>query len=276
MAGKRNIYRSGINVAIFIALEIAALGLLRRSTSGQEFFLSRLSHSVISTVWGWSQSIGDYFALKQINESLSKENFELQCALAKYDAAADSLNEAEAGRPFTAGNFTFSWAQVVKNSRNKHHNYLIINKGAKDGIASHSGVITSRGIIGIIDTVSTNYSYAISFLNSNFNLSARIGREGAVGPMAWDGKSLSHATLREISLQHKFEKGDTVYTSGHSSIFPPDIPLGTIEGSKIINGSTYDIDVKLFQDYSAVRYVTLVTNKDREEIQSIEKKEARK
>ena len=40
MAGKRNIYRSGINVAIFIVLEIAALGLLRRSSTGQELFIS--------------------------------------------------------------------------------------------------------------------------------------------------------------------------------------------------------------------------------------------
>ena len=162
---------------------------------------------------------------------------------------------------------------MVKNSNNKHHNFLILDKGTADGVGSHTGVITSHGIIGIIDSASTHYSYAISFLNSNFNLSARIGKEGAVGPMAWDGKNIDKAILREISLQHKFQKGDTVYTSGHSTIFPPDIPLGIIEGSKIINGSTYDIEVRLFQDYSAVRYVSLVENLDRDEVLSLENKE---
>ena len=278
MAAKRNIYRFGINVAVFIVLEIVALGMLGRSNAGQEFFVSKLSHSFMGTVWGWSQSIGDYFALKGINENLSRENFALQTALEKVGLAADSLRKAAAGHDgaVTAGNFRFTQAAVVKNSRNKHHNYLIVNKGVKDGITSHTGVITPGGIVGIIDSAGTSYSYVISFLNNNFNLSARIGREGAVGPMAWNGKGLSHATLREISLQHKFEKGDTVFTSGHSSIFPPDIPLGTIEGSKIINGSTYDIDIKLFQDYSAIRYVTLVSNLDREEISSLERKEAGK
>lgn len=275
MAGKRNIYRTGINVAIFIVLEVAALGLLRRSSSGQEFFISRLSHSFTAKIWGFSQSIGDYFSLKGINESLSEENFYLQTALARADAASETKKEAD-NIESLAGNYKFTRAAVIKNSRNKQHNYLIVNKGAKDGVVSHTGIITARGIIGIIDSVSTNYSYAVSFLNSNFSLSARIGREGAVGPMAWNGKSLSGATLREISLQNKFEAGDTVYTSGHSSIFPPDIPLGIIKSSKIINGSTYDIDVELFQNYSAVRYVTLVTNLDRNEILSLEKKEARK
>lgn len=272
MAGKRNIYRTGINVAIFILLEVAALGLLRRSSTGQEFFISKLSHGFIGTVWGWSQSVGDYFALRKINENLSGENFALQTALARAGAAADSLRSAGAGA-VTAGRFRYTKAEVVKSSRNKHHNYLIVDKGSKDGVTSHTGIISANGIIGIIDSVGTNYSYAISFLNSNFNLSARIGREGAVGPMAWNGSGLSNATLREISLQHKFEKGDTVFTSGHSSIFPPDIPLGLIEDSRIINGSTYDINVHLFQDYSAIRYVTLVSNLDRKEIAELENKE---
>ena len=64
--------------------------------------------------------------------------------------------------------------------------------------------------------------------------------------------------------------GDTVYTSGYSSIFPPDIPLGTIGRSKIVNGATYDIDVKLFEDYGALRYVMIVDNLGKEEMKQLE------
>ena len=177
------------------------------------------------------------------------------------------------GDSFRSGNFLYTKADIIKISRGKHHNYLIINKGSRHGVTSHTGIITSKGIVGIIDTVGTDYSFAVSFQNSNFNLSARIGREGAVGPMAWDGKSNDKAVLREISLQNKFQVGDTVYTSGLSSVFPADIPLGTIEGSKVINGSTYDLSVRLFQNFKALRYVTLVSNTDRKQIESLEKKE---
>ena len=64
----------------------------------------------------------------------------------------------------------------------------------------------------------------------------------------------------------KFEEGDTVYTSGFSTIFPPDIPIGRITGSRIVNGATFEIKVSLFQDFSSVRHVCLVRNRDLDEI----------
>jgi rod shape-determining protein MreC len=61
-----------------------------------------------------------------------------------------------------------------------------------------------------------------------------------------------------------------VYTSGYSSIFPPDIPLGTTGDSRIVNGATYEIEISLFEDFGALRYVTVVENMGREEIKSLE------
>lgn len=91
--------------------------------------------------------------------------------------------------------------------------------------------------------------------------------------MSWDGFSTARAILREIPLHVEFEKGDTVYTSGYSSIFPPDIPLGTVGEAKIVNGATYDIKVTLFEDYGALRYVTVVDNLGKEEINALEEEE---
>ena len=61
-----------------------------------------------------------------------------------------------------------------------------------------------------------------------------------------------------------------MYTSGYSSIFPPDIPLGTAGEAKIVNGATYDIEVTLFEDFGALRYVTIVENIGKEEIEKLE------
>ena len=43
-----------------------------------------------------------------------------------------------------------------------------------------------------------------------------------------------------------------------------------IGGAKIVNGSTYEIDVTLFEDYSALRYVTIVEHIGKKEIISLE------
>ena len=87
-----------------------------------------------------------------------------------------------------------------------------------------------------------------------------------MGPLVWDGHSADGALLKEIPLHFKFEKGDTVYTSGFSSVFPPDIPLGVTGDSRIVNGAMHEIKVTLFQDFSSLRYVTVVENRGRDEI----------
>ncbi|MGN1215840.1 MAG: rod shape-determining protein MreC, partial [Candidatus Cryptobacteroides sp.] len=167
--------------------------------------------------------------------------------------------------------FVYTPAQIIKSGTNSQHNYLILDKGSDDGIVQNSGIITSNGVIGIVDAVSKHYSYAISFLNTEVNISSRLGETGAVGPLAWDGKKTDGAILKEIPLQFKYTPGDTVYTSGYSVIFPPDIPLGTAGDASIINGATNEISVKLFQNHTALKFVTIVRNTRAEEISGLEK-----
>ena len=78
--------------------------------------------------------------------------------------------------------------------------------------------------------------------------------------------------MREIPHHVVFSPGDTVFTSGYSSIFPPDIPVGITGESRIVNGSTYEIEVKLFEDFGALRYVIVVENMGRDEMNRLEKK----
>ena len=227
----------------------------------------------MGTVWGGAQNVKHYFSLKKANDSLALENNDLRLLIAKYEAMLEGTQEVQA--PATskgkAGNFVYTPATIVKISNNTRHNYIIIGKGSNDGITKGSGVITGKGAIGVIDAVSSNYSYARSFKNHEMSISARLGKEGAIGPMNWDGRSSAGAILKEIPHHVEFQPGDTVYTSGFSSIFPPDIPLGTVGEAKIVNGATYDIKVTLFEDYGALRYVTIVDNLGKEEIKALEK-----
>lgn len=273
MQRRRTITGTLINTAVFILLEIAALGMLRHGDSLQDLFISRAAHGFLGYFWGVSESISDYASLRTENRHLAEEILRLTETITRLEeeaaaaAACDSADYTTAWR----GKYEFIPAEVIKNSVNKQHNYLIIGKGSDDGVRPQTGIITSRGVIGIVDAVSRHYSYAISFLNSDSSISARIGKDGAAGPMAWDGKGSGNASLREIPLQVKFEEGDTVYTSGFSTIFPPDIPIGRITGSRIVNGATFEIKVSLFQDFSSVRHVCLVRNRDLDEIMSLEK-----
>ena len=255
--------------AIFIILEIAALNMLSHNGAMQNVWFSKGMHAVMGTLWGGTEQIKDYFSLRKVNESLALENHELRTRLAQYEALEQ---EADENKSEIAGGFRYLPASIMKISNNTQHNYMIIGKGSEDGVTTGSGVITGKGAIGVVDAVSSNYSYAISFKNHEMNISARLGKEGAVGPLSWDGKSRNGAILKEIPHHVEFEPGDTVFTSGYSSIFPPDIPLGTTGKSKIVNGATYEIEVTLFEDFGSTRHVTIVENLGKDEIKKLEKK----
>jgi rod shape-determining protein MreC len=258
-----------INAAIFIILEVAALNMLRNNGELQNIWFSKGMHAVSASVWGSTQDVKHYFSLRKANDELAEENHKLRVRIAEIEAA-DECRISDLPTDGTAGNFRYIPATIVKISNNSQHNYMIIGKGSDDGVTKGAGVITGKGAIGVIDAVSRNYSYARSFKNHEMSISTRLGKEGAVGPMNWDGRSSAGAVLKEIPHHVEFQPGDTVYTSGYSSIFPPDIPLGTAGEAKIVNGATYDIKIDLLEDFGALRYVTIVENIGKDEIEELE------
>ena len=269
---KSNFIRNLITAAIFIILEVAALNMLRSSNPIQQSWFAKGGHAVMGSVWGITQDIRHYFSLKEKNDALAMENFALRETILELESIIRT--EARASEITSDGvtdGYRYTPATIVKISNNSQHNYLIINKGSENGITEGSGIITGKGAVGVIDAVSESFSYARSFKNHGMNISARLGRNGAVGPVSWDGYSNDGAIMREIPHHVEFTPGDTVYTSGYSSIFPPDIPIGITGEAKIVNGSTYEIKVRLFEDFGALRYVTVVENTGKDEMQRLEK-----
>ena len=259
-----------INLAVFILLETAALLMLSNNNTLQRLWVARISHGFMAKTWGATQSVRNYFGLKSQNDELALENERLRETLRAYELAAKESDPAFMPSVKENG-FRYIPATIIKSGTSSQHNYLILDKGSEDGVVANSGIVSSKGVIGIVDAVSKHYSYAISFLNKELNISARIDTSGAVGPLAWDGLRTDEGVLREIPLQFKYNIGDTVYTSGYSAIFPPDIPLGLAGEAKVINGATNEIRVKLFQDHSALKYVTIIENTRIREIEEISK-----
>lgn len=257
-----------VNAAVFIFLEVAALMMLRNNGDLQNTWVARGINDICGTVANWTGGIKNYFSLAKINEALAEENYVLRMKLGETQTLMNSHSQQQ----YVIGNFRYTFADIAKISNNTQHNYLIINKGSEDDVRVGNGVMTSDGVVGIIDAVTRHFSYARSFKNTEMKVSTRIGHDGQIGPMVWDGFSSNKAILKEIPSHIAFEKGDTVYTSGFSSLFPSDIPLGTILDSRIVNGATFDIDIQLFTDYGSLKYVMIVENINMDEIKELEDK----
>jgi len=255
----------------FLFLEIAAVCLFRSSASLQGAWLSRMSFRCNTAIWGWSGGVSNFFSLRSRNDELALENHELRLEL-------DSLRRA-LPKEFLQGvkpgksEYTYIPATIVKIGRGRQHNYFIINKGSVDGVRPHSGIITGKGVVGIIDAVDKHYSYGLSFMNPKVAVSARIGRAGVIGPLYWDGKGQHGAVMKNLQSDVQVARGDTVWTSGFSPVFPEDIALGITQKSRLVDGATTEISVDLFQDFSSLRYVTVTVNQSGSEVAELEKKE---
>lgn len=269
---RSNIIYHIFNAVIFIALELTALSMLNNNGKLQNNWFSNGSQRFMKSIWGCSQDISQYFSLKKMNDELALDNNALRLRIAQLEAAMADSHPAGIPAPEdgVAGRFRYIPATIAKISNNTHHNYMILDKGTADGVVKGAGVVTGKGVIGVIDAVSEHHSYARSFKNHEMSISSRLGKDGFIGPMSWDGRSSSRAILREIPHHAEITSGDTVYTSGFSTIFPADIPIGTVGEAEIVNGSTYEIEVMLFEDFSRLKYVTIVENIGRKEIEELE------
>lgn len=266
-----------VSAAIFILLEIAALAMLDSTSTLQDIWINRASHRTMAALWGTGEKLRNYFMLETVNERLVRQNDSLQRKLAEYRRKQEAELEAKSAAipdslplKIARNHFTYTPATIVKMSRNRPQNYVIINKGYEDGITPQSGIITSRGIIGIVNSVSRHYAYGLTLMNPNVTVSARIGQDGITAPLVWDGIGTNGAVLTDIPPHFEINRGDTVWTSGYSSIFPEGVALGITGESRLVDGSNQHVDVTLFQDFSSAHYVTVTRNTDLQEIQNLE------
>lgn len=250
---------------LFILLEATCIYMVANNGIVQRYKLIGGLREVQGYFWERYAAVNEYSNLKNINRQLADENRLLISELQKLK----EINTSTANIDTNSYPFSFITAKVVKNSVGTTHNYLVLNKGLKDGIEENMGVVTPTGVIGITHAVSENFTSVLSFLNTNQQVSAKIGKVGAFGPLTWNPVKEGMAVLRDIPQHLEIKHNDTIYTSGFSSFYPPDIPIGTVEDFKVVNGVHLNIDVKLLQEFREINYVMVVKNNNREEIDSL-------
>ena len=274
------IYNSIGKFLVFAALETVCMLLIVNNSTIQKGRVMEGVRSVQSFFWEKSTAIKNYTGLTGSNRKLEEENQRLLEQNLIYrnfiirNLGQEKLNELSVQIKNNVGDssltgFSFTLAKVVKNTVNTTHNYLVLDKGLKDGITEDLGVITPSGVVGIVRGVGKNFCYVHSLLNMNQTISARIGQSQIPGSLKWDGKSIYRASLSEIPINMEVTKGDTVYTSGSSSFFPPDIPIATALSYSIENGASKKVEVELLQDFSKLDYVIILNNQYKNEIDSL-------
>ncbi|MFD2822069.1 rod shape-determining protein MreC [Lacinutrix iliipiscaria] len=212
-------------------------------------------------------NVSQYFDLKTHNLLLQEENNRLKSILFNTNKNTDSTYTDSLNY---SSNYKLSPALVIRNNYTFSNNILLINKGKRDSIQQDFGVITSKGILGIIDHTSHKYATVLSILNTKSQISAQLKKTSHFGTLNWNGNSSEFVQLIDIPSKARLIKGDTIVTSGRSAIFPKGIPIGTIENYKLDAAEDfYEINVALFNDMTNIEHVYIIHNLDRQEINNL-------
>lgn len=251
---------------LFLLLFIISFFLTIQSHSYHKSKFINSANFLSGGLYNSVHNISQYFNLKSENEVLIEENKRLRSLLFNPESNIQKIDST-----INSIQFGFTSAEVIKNSYSNTNNYLLVDKGENDGINQDFGVVSSNGLIGIVDNTSNNYSRVISILNSNSRINAQFKKSNHFGTLEWNGISPKTVQLVDVPKTAPIIVGDTIITGGRSTIFPKGILIGTVDSFELDNAEDfYEIQVKLFNDMTNIRHIYIIENKHSTEILNLE------
>lgn len=248
---------------LFLSLLFSCLSI---NISYNEYNKSRFlnsSNTLFSHLYNTKFTITKYFNLEYQNKILTEENRKLRLIL--YNTNKKKVDQ------FEKVNFDVTSVSVIKNSYSYSNNFITIDRGKKDSIDIDNGVISSNGVVGIIDKTTYNYSRFISILNTNFLLNAKFKNSNYFGILSWDGININKVQLKDVPKQAEVSIGDTIVTGGNSLIFPKGIPVGYVDSYKLDNSENYlELEIKLATDMTNIEKLYVLKNNNLREINSLD------
>ena len=262
---------------LFILLEVICFVLLFRFNHYQHSVYFSSANAVAGKVYEVSGGITSYFHLKSVNEDLldrimelEQQNHNLEDALGRHLSDSTELNSI---RNLPNTDYQVFKARVINNSLNLVDNYITLNRGSKDGIRPEMGVVDGNGVVGIVYDTSSHYSRVISVLNSKSSISCKIVGSEYFGYLKWEYGDSRYAYLKDLPRHAEFNLGDTVVTSGYSTVFPEGIMIGTVDDMADSNdGLSYLLKVKLATDFGKVSEVRVIARTGQHEQKELEQK----
>ena len=262
---------------LFIALEILSLTLLVRFNNFQGNVWLSGANTAVASVNRWYLDVWSYLNLQSANQSLTSYNTRLQLENDRLREAlltlqADSARKASAVLRNLVDYETLP-AKVISNSKGGSNSYIVIDRGQRHGVRGDMGVVSGNGVVGVVYLAGEEYSLVIPVMNNKSNISCRIQGQRYFGYLTWDGKDSRHAYVDDIPRHAHVEKGLTIETSGHSSVFPPGIFVGTIETvENSADGQSYKLGLLLGTDFANLRDVNVITTPYKAAVDSLFKK----
>ena len=204
----------------------------------------------------------DISKLQQENEELKQKNTELEASLRELEiiksenlSLKEYLNLSE-----QYGNYTTKAAYIINKDISNYNNIFVINVGKKDGIENNMTVISEKGLVGHVISVTDKTAKVQTIIDTSSTVSATLStsRDNLICRGTLEEKGMLKASY--IPTNANLIQGDIVETSGMGGIYPKGIKIGTI---KTIQSTRNIVDrtaiIEPAVDFDKVETVLVIT-----------------
>ena len=243
---------------LFILLEVICFVLLFRFNNYQQSVFFTSANVVAGKVYEVSGGISSYFHLKSVNEDLLDRNMALEQQITNLENRL---------KDYRIDSITMNSIRYLDQA----DNYITLDKGSSSGIRPEMGVVDGNGVVGIVYKTSPSYSLVISVLNSKSSISCKIIGSEYFGYLKWEYGDSRYAYLKDLPRHAEFNLGDTVVTSGYSTVFPAGVMVGTVDDMSDSNdGLSYLLKIKLATDFGKLGNVRVISRSGQGEQRELE------
>ncbi len=252
-----NVWNQFKEYVVLVILVIISLSLLTQNNNPQVQKVRAVAFGSFATVTSVFYDLFNITQLKNENSALRQVNAELMMQLSMLREQG-ILNRELKGMLELKDTISFPLipATIVSKSLSITQNTITINKGKSEGIKPGMPVLSYRGLVGIIQSCSENFSIARTIKNVDLKLTVKNEKNRLNGIMKWDGEKL---VIVDVPRTFDFDLGDRIITSEISSIIPVPIPVGivsNIEEEK--TGILNLIHIKPFEEVLSVENVFIL------------------
>ncbi len=221
-----------------------------------------ISQSVTSTV-DMLTNADKYYAE---NEELKEEIESLYSQIAEYDLIK-SENEnlrkiLELKEKYV--NYQFSPpCQVIGRVTNNPYKAFFIDKGTLHDVALYDPVVTTTGLVGIVDSVELTYSRVVPVLSPEFPMGVFETKTKDTGILegGFDLAEENLTLMKFINKESEIQVGGIIVTSGHSGLVPANSVVGIVKEINISqNGLSKEAIIEPIVDINAIKNVFVITD----------------
>lgn len=278
----RNIFlflRRYFNFLVFIVLQVLCIFLIVQYSNYHQAVFGNSANQFTGKINKQYDKVEYYFQLKRTNDSLLKANEALYNRLAANYNLPDTntrqlIDTMQMDSVIQYRKFTYLSGKIVANSLTNQSNYIVMQSANVPQMRIGMGVVgPNNAVIGVITDISGEFAVVMSLMHKDSRISGKLLKTGETGTIAWDGKYPNLVTLTGIPKSTRVAKGDSVITSGFSTIFPKGLLLGRIDEVYLETATNnFKIVVRTAANFYNLEYAYAINNVQQETINNLLKK----